>query len=227
MLALNLTKYKVLFCFGKSIGTTDIIQKRNGGFIIKKKYYAVKKGYQTGIFDTWAQCQKQTQGFKGALFKSFATLKEAQDYLNDEPETAVSERDDDRYYIYVDGSYINGRYSWGMAIFRYGELIATYNGLGKSPDAGELHNVAGEIEGAMEAAKWAAANGEKVVICHDYIGLSEWAMGRWKTNRELTKYYAQFMQPYLKYVSFKKVAGHTGVEGNELADKLAKQVLGL
>ena len=227
MLTLNLTKYKVLFCFGKLIGTTDIIQKRNGGFIIKKKYYAVKKGYQTGIFDTWTQCQKQTQGFKGALFKSFATLKEAQDYLNDEPETAVSERDDDRYYIYVDGSYINGRYSWGMAIFRHGELIATYSGLGKSPDAGELHNVAGEIEGAMEAAKWAAANGEKVVICHDYIGLSEWATGRWKTNRELTKYYAQFMQPYLKYVSFKKVAGHTGVKGNELADKLAKQALGL
>ena len=34
----------------------------------KKKFYAVKKGYQTGIFTTWAECQKQTQGFKGALF---------------------------------------------------------------------------------------------------------------------------------------------------------------
>ena len=187
----------------------------------------MKKGYKTGIFDTWAQCQKQTQGFKGALFKSFATLEEAKNYLNDDEAVNIMEKDDDRYYIYVDGSYINGQYSWGMAIYYQGKLIDTFNGIGKSKDASELHNVAGEIEGAMEAAKWAAANGDKVVICHDYIGLSEWALGRWKTNKELTKHYADFMKPYLDLVSFKKVAGHTGVEGNELADKLAKQALGL
>ncbi len=35
------------------------------------------------------------------------------------------------------------------------------------------------------------------------------------------------MKPYLYLVTFKKVAGHTGVLGNELADKLAKQALGL
>ena len=46
----------------------------------KKKFYAVKKGYQTGIFTTWAECQKQTQGFKGALFKSFPTKEEAQNF---------------------------------------------------------------------------------------------------------------------------------------------------
>lgn len=187
----------------------------------------MKKGYKTGIFDTWAQCQKQTQGFKGALFKSFSTLEEAKNYLNDDEAANIVEKDDDRYYIYVDGSYINGQYSWGMAIYYQGKLIDTFNGIGKSKDASDLHNVAGEIEGAMEAAKWAAANDEKVVICHDYIGLSEWALGRWKTNKELTKYYADFMKPYLDLVSFKKVAGHTGVEGNELADKLAKQALGL
>ncbi|HIX84132.1 MAG TPA: ribonuclease H family protein [Candidatus Megamonas gallistercoris] len=195
--------------------------------IIKKKFYAVKNGYQTGIFDTWAQCQKQVQGFKGALFKSFATLQEAQAYLYDEKAPDTAEQDDDRYYIYVDGSYINGRYSWGMAIYRRGKLVDTFSGAGKSEDASELHNVAGEIEGAMEAAKWAAANGEKIVICHDYIGLSEWATGRWKANKDLTKYYAQFMKQYMDLISFKKVAGHTGVQGNELADKLAKQVLGL
>lgn len=154
-------------------------------------------------------------------------MQEAQSYLHDDDAVNLNEANDDRYYIYVDGSYINGRYSWGMAIYRRGVLIDTFSGIGKSKDASELHNVAGEIEGAMEAAKWAATNGEKVVICHDYIGLSEWAAGRWKTNKDLTKYYAQFMKPYLDLISFKKVAGHTGVQGNELADKLAKQALGL
>ena len=114
-----------------------------------------------------------------------------------------------------------------MAIFYKGKLIDTFNGKGASIDASELHNVAGEIQGAMEATKWAIAHDEKIVICHDYIGLSEWALGNWKTNKKLTKAYAEFMKPYLHLVTFKKVAGHTGVLGNELADKLAKQALGL
>ena len=99
--------------------------------------------------------QKQTQSFKGALFKSFPTKEEAQNYLEDKPSVNISEQDDDRYYIYVDGSYINGEYSWGMAIFYKGKLIDTFNGKGTSIDASELHNVAGEIQGAMEATKWA------------------------------------------------------------------------
>lgn len=193
----------------------------------KKKFYAVKKGYQTGIFSTWAECQKQTQGFKGALFKSFPTKEEAQNYLNDQPQNNISEKNDDRYYIYVDGSYIHGEYSWGMAIYHYEKLVDTFNGKGTCPEASELHNVAGEIQGAIEATKWAIANDEPIVICHDYIGLSEWAVGNWKTNKQLTKNYAEFMQPHLNLVSFKKVSGHTGIAGNELADKLAKQALGL
>ena len=198
-----------------------------GGCTIKKKYYAVKKGYKTGIFDTWAQCQAQTRGYKGALFKSFGTRAEAESYLNDEPAAAVPEVQDNRYYIYVDGSYANGIYGWGMAVYHRGELTATFCGKGKSDDAAQLHNVAGEIEAAMQAARWAEANGEDIVICHDYIGLSEWALNRWKTNRELTRRYAEFMQPYLKQITFKKVSGHTGVAGNELADRLAKKGAGL
>ena len=48
-----------------------------------------------------------------------------------------------------------------MAIFYKGKLIDTFNGKGTSIDASELHNVAGEIQGAMEATKWAIAHDEK------------------------------------------------------------------
>lgn len=193
----------------------------------KQKFYAVKKGHKTGIFLSWNECKTQTQGFKGALFKSFPTRVEAESYLNDKPAPKLDETADSRYYIYVDGSYINGKYSWGMAIYHQGKLIDTFNGMGKSADASQLHNVAGEIEAAIQATKWAIANDEPIVICHDYIGLSQWALGHWKTNTELTREYAAFMKQNLKLITFKKVDGHTGVEGNELADKLAKQALGL
>lgn len=46
-----------------------------------KKVYAVKKGITTGIFNTWDECKRQVHGFPGAQYKSFPTLKEAQEYL--------------------------------------------------------------------------------------------------------------------------------------------------
>lgn len=44
----------------------------------KHKYYVVWKGRKTGIFTSWAECEKQVKGFVGAQFKAFDTLKEAE-----------------------------------------------------------------------------------------------------------------------------------------------------
>ncbi len=45
----------------------------------KQKYYVVWNGHNTGIYETWEECQKQIHGFAGARYKSFPTLTEAQD----------------------------------------------------------------------------------------------------------------------------------------------------
>ena len=47
-----------------------------------KKYYAVKKGRVPGIYDTWDECKAQTAGFSGPVFKSFNSLTEAEDFVN-------------------------------------------------------------------------------------------------------------------------------------------------
>ena len=47
-------------------------------------YYAVKKGRETGIFENWAECQKQITGFSGAEFKKFKELHQAEAYLSSE-----------------------------------------------------------------------------------------------------------------------------------------------
>ncbi len=44
----------------------------------KTKYYAVWKGKETGVFETWADCKKQVDGFDGAQYKSFETKQEAE-----------------------------------------------------------------------------------------------------------------------------------------------------
>lgn len=44
----------------------------------KEKYYVVWKGRKTGIFTSWAECEKQVKGFVAAEYKSFGSLKEAE-----------------------------------------------------------------------------------------------------------------------------------------------------
>ena len=47
----------------------------------KKKYYAVWKGHQTGVFESWEDCLKQIKGFQDAQYKSFETFAEAENAL--------------------------------------------------------------------------------------------------------------------------------------------------
>ncbi len=56
----------------------------------KNKFYAVKKGLVPGIYHTWADCQKQTQGVSGAVFKSFSTQQGADQYLSSEVGAVLS-----------------------------------------------------------------------------------------------------------------------------------------
>jgi len=44
----------------------------------KQKYYVVWQGHETGIFDTWTECQQMTRGYPSAEFKSFPTKEAAE-----------------------------------------------------------------------------------------------------------------------------------------------------
>jgi ribonuclease HI len=93
-----------------------------------------------------------------------------------------------------------------------------------------MRNVAGEIFGSVAAIKKAIELGLKTInIYYDYMGIEMWANGSWKTNTTGTKAYANFIREAEKKISisFTKVAAHTGIPGNELADKLAKKSVGI
>jgi hypothetical protein len=47
------------------------------------RYYAVRRGRVPGIYTTWEECQQQTDRFKGAIFKSFGSLHEAEGFLQE------------------------------------------------------------------------------------------------------------------------------------------------
>ena len=47
-----------------------------------KKVYAVARGRATGIFTTWAECERHVKGFEGARYKSFTDVGEALAWLS-------------------------------------------------------------------------------------------------------------------------------------------------
>jgi ribonuclease H-related protein len=195
------------------------------------KYYGVKVGKKPGVYKTWDECNKQVKGYPGALFKSFPTEGEASDYAcGTAPVTSANQASrpsDRRFDIYVDGSYSDGRYSWAFAVYEDGSVIHQASGVGEDTEAAVIRNVAGEIAAAEEAIKWADKQDVGLItIHHDYIGISEWATGKWKANNKFTQAYAKFVAAHLGWVKFNKVAGHSGLAGNELADRLAGEALG-
>ena len=120
------------------------------------KFYAVKKGKKTGIFSTWDECKEQVTGFKGAVYKSFKTLSEAEAFL---------ERNEEKI--------------------------------------------------------------KEITLFYDYQGIEAWAVGDWKAILPYTQDYVKFYSKVKMAVkvNFVKVKAHTGIELNEVVDKLAKEAI--
>ena len=144
-----------------------------------KKYYAVRTGRKTGVFMTWAECQKQVTGFSGAEFKSFSTMEEAQAFAGVSAEgipdtlSRAEKPASDQVIAYVDGSYRSdtGEFSYGMVILKDGEEH-TFCEKMTDKELALMHNVAGEIKGSEAAMQYAVDhNIPEITIYHDYEAL--------------------------------------------------------
>ena len=141
--------------------------------------------------------------------------------------------------IYIDGSYNSSSLSYGSGIAHYynGELIAWKNLCGDNDDVAKLRNVAGELRASMFALKYIVEHMlTNVVVYYDYEGIAKWLNGEWKCKNQYTQMYKEFATNIIKEmvaqekdssVIFKKVNAHTGIEGNEFVDKLAKEACGV
>ncbi len=204
------------------------------------KYYAVRKGRTPGIYATWPECQDQVKGFSGAEYKSFPSQEEAEAYMGgdapakDTPEGNAAAGAPTPPYAFVDGSYNKkiGVSGWGGFLVLEDGTEVELSGSTDNPSFTEMRNVAGEILGCMDAVQEAMGHGlSKLDIYYDYMGIECWATGAWKANKAGTMAYARFMKSAMDEfkmdITFHKVAAHTGIPGNERADRLAKRSVGL
>lgn len=204
----------------------------------KKKFYAVRKGLRTGIFEGWKECQEAIQGYSNAEYKSFLTREEAEQYMdgvNVKTKKASAVEEDfglnpEKVIAYVDGSYEDKlkKYSFGCILLLPSGDIVEKSGNGDNPESLAIRNVAGEMLGAMYAVKWAMINGYgEIELRYDYAGIEKWVQGEWKAKNELARKYAAAMNEWKKsiHISFLKIAAHTNNKYNDMADELAKSAL--
>lgn len=215
------------------------------------KFYAVKKGSTPGIYTDWEQCKAQVHGYSGAEYKSFPTAEAARQYMEGSFDSVPASTSDtctvssdvsaqaDRKpqsdathaVAYVDGSYHSGKhlFSYGAVIFWNGEEFHLSKMI-EDTQLAAMHNVAGEIHGAMAAMAFALEhNCEALTIYHDYAGIAHWPLGQWKANKTGTQNYVAYYNAIRDRltVTFIKVKGHSNDYYNDLADRLAKEALGI
>lgn len=205
------------------------------------RYYAVRKGFKTGIFTTWDECQSYVHGFSNAEFKSFSTESEAREYLNNNVASyheESSKKDSAtalKNIAYVDGSFDGYSKTYGFGGFIIYEengkkCVRVVQGAGNNPEMSKMRNVAGEISGAMRIVEEAIYLGlEEIALYYDYAGIENWVTGIWSCNKYETYEYSRFMHESSKQIRihFHKVEGHSGDTGNDIVDTIAKEQSGV
>lgn len=91
----------------------------------------------------------------------------------------------------------------------------------------DMWNVGGEILAVISGIDYALLrySPKDIQIYHDYIGLREWAIGKWKANKMATQSYANYVKSKIDdaQITFIKVTGHSNNQLNDLADEYANK----
>lgn len=194
-----------------------------------KKFYAVKKGHKPGIYDTWEECKKQTDSFSGKEFKSFKTFEEAQNYLNSDTNDAVKTEIELLTEKETLNAFTDGSFDEELNISSYGIVYIDNEGKvtmrgGFIEDTYGSRNVTGEVEGVIEAINRAIyLKIKKLRLFYDLNLIGKWANKEFKANTPVAVNFVSFLDKNKDKIEieFINVKGHSGIEYNELADKIA------
>lgn len=120
---------------------------------MKRNYYAVRKGRQVGIFESWKQCKEQIHGFSGAEYKKFTSIEDAENFINYTSSAKQSPLMPNHYEIWCDGSFSDEQKAAGYGFLIVKDNVIVYEDYGTvtEPEFISARNIAGEIIAAISA----------------------------------------------------------------------------
>lgn len=212
------------------------------------KFYAVRKGNQTGIFGTWDECKQAISGFAGAQFKKFSTKEEAEAFMNGHESFKQAKDLDYSQFdivIHTDGGCRNhgnnkGEHvlttdpaAWAMTIDdhkNHKHYRATNGNFGKTNNYMEIAAVAN----ALYCANKLGISHEKILVVCDskYVlnasdsnFMAKHAQTNFKmANGEVWQKINE-LEPKFTNLTWAWIHGHTGEDGNEEVDSLLNETM--
>ncbi|SHF09428.1 RNase H [Marinitoga hydrogenitolerans DSM 16785] len=166
---------------------------------------------------------------KKELAQEFLDIFNSKETMNNKSIIDKTIKKNDCINIYIDGSYDHSlkKIGSGFVVMKGNVLEKYWKGFSEEKFL-KHRNVAGEIFAAILAFEYAKQENLKCIeINYDYEGIEKWALGLWKTNTELTRYYKQQYDYYssLFLIKFNKIKSHSGNKFNDIADELAKKAV--
>ncbi len=159
------------------------------------KYYAVKRGKSTGLFNNWAECQEAIKGYSGAEYKSFTDEKTALLYLMGEevkPKATVKSdiqklTREDECNVFASGSYEKDASKCNLAIIIKNVIgTRTYLCCVLDEFCDKQKTIAAEILSAYIGLKLAVDLGYKNInLYSNYEGIKRWAEKDWAAKNEV------------------------------------------
>jgi ribonuclease HI len=216
-----------------------------------KKYYVIWTGRRTGVFDDWETTRQLVDGHPGARYKSFPTRVEAERALRggapprayrspkrvDAPNDAVFGADFvTEVVIFCDGACEPnpGNAGSGMAVYRAAELTELWYGLynpagtNNTAELNALHQALLYAEEELDTGRTVEVRSDS---SYGLNAISKWAVGwekrGWRRAGGEIMNLALIQEIFSVYcridtrVKLQHVSAHVGIEGNELADRMA------
>lgn len=192
------------------------------------KFYAIVIGREPGVYTDWPTAQKQVSGFKGAIFKSFATREQADAFIaastaqsgtthdfNDAPQAQ-------RTLIYSDGSFKDKACGFGIvAIMSDGTKHTAYGRVPLAPtnNVAELYAIYAALS-LFPGDMLIRTDSSYSIACltsyiHDWLKVGFQGVA----NADLLKATYSLLQN--RKVEFQHVPAHVGIPLNEEVDRLA------
>tara|TARA_R110001599_G_scaffold317392_1_gene526672 strand:+ start:82 stop:771 length:690 start_codon:yes stop_codon:yes gene_type:complete len=212
------------------------------------KYYAVKSGKVPGIYLSWSECETQVKGFSGAVYKSFTSKKEAEEFISGKKSVSIEKKKEETDFlsdpntieIYSDGSHFkhSAEQYLGIGVFALylgeeyrlsdhcdSELLKEY-GIENS----KISNPTCEFLAFAETLKFLylynLSQKYTFIFKIDYVGVANWMQGTWKCKEPYIQKIKTLCDTYIRKIKCKiviqHVSGHSGNYGNDEADKMAK-----